>query len=43
MVTVKKILTGLKEFKSYENKGFPLHLKSFKSKLDWIKKQNKKQ
>jgi len=39
MVTVEQILKGLAEFQSYENKGFPSHLKSFKRKADWIKQQ----
>jgi len=39
MVTVKQILEGLAEFQSYDDKGFPSHLKSFKSKVDWIKQQ----
>ena len=40
-LTVQKVLASLKEFQNYEKKGFPTHLKSFKSKVDWIKKQAK--
>jgi len=39
MLTVQKVLEDLKKFQDYENKGFPSHLKSFKSKVDWIKQQ----
>ncbi len=39
MLTVQKLLQDLKTFEDYERtKGFPSHLKSFKSKCDWFDK-----